>query len=608
MEAQAAAPARESLRRSLLLDLTAIAGLLVVFVALLVPTLDEPLLERHSFRQTQTAYTARIFHDEGIDLLHPRVPVLGEPFEIPFELPLYQAAASLVMKLGVAEDKALRVTTLACFVLTALLLFGLVRSVAGRVAALAAVVAFVVTPFAVVWSRASMIEYAATAGAVGFAWAFIAWRDHRHPAVGALCLAAGLVGMLVKPTTAIFWLLPALAYRPVGPRHVALRRDLWAIAFLVVPVAAAVAWTLHADAIKGATATTEWLTSEALRTWNFGTLEQRLDPTSWGVVAEWYLLLIGPLGALLLAAAAVALWRSEQRRFWIGVACALFLPPLVFTNLYVVHDYYATAVTPPAAALVGLGTAFVLGRLRETRARAAAAAVAVAVVTVWFWGSSTYWSVVEGGTQEEATVLGLAEELGSVTEPSDLVAAEGLDWNPAVFYYAGRRGHMVVDANRAFAYDLLAKGPYAHLVVSDPADADLGFTSRWPWLGSLSEHVYAIADRPGELGGASLVTTDEVGVEAHLADAPTLGPPRSLPCGTPVVLRAGSEGTWLELSDPAPRARVSAQGLAPVPARRFVFVEPDLATSGEITLTCTGVADLALVDRRDAAALPEGQS
>ena len=65
---------------------------LAVYVALVIaPTLGRPLLERHSFRQTQTALTARIFHEQGIDLLHPKLPVLGAPFEVPFEFPLFQA-------------------------------------------------------------------------------------------------------------------------------------------------------------------------------------------------------------------------------------------------------------------------------------------------------------------------------------------------------------------------------------------------------------------------------------------------------------------------------------------------------------------------------------
>ena len=112
---------------------------LVVYVA---PTLDAPLLEKHAFRQTQTAWTARVFHEDGIDLLHPKLPVFGEPFEAPFEFPLFQALATVPMAAGVAEDTALRLTCLACFVLTALLLWGLVRHVAGPVSGVGAVVVF----------------------------------------------------------------------------------------------------------------------------------------------------------------------------------------------------------------------------------------------------------------------------------------------------------------------------------------------------------------------------------------------------------------------------------------------------------------------------------
>jgi hypothetical protein len=60
------------------LAVVAVLAALVVYVA---PTLDAPLLEKHSFRQTQTAWTARVFHEDGIDLLHPKLPVFGEPFE-----------------------------------------------------------------------------------------------------------------------------------------------------------------------------------------------------------------------------------------------------------------------------------------------------------------------------------------------------------------------------------------------------------------------------------------------------------------------------------------------------------------------------------------------
>src|SRR5262249_58709242 len=115
------------------------------------------------FRQTQTAYLALLFHQNGIDLFHAKLPVLGPPFEIPLEFPLFQAAASLVMDAGVAPDLALRLTALCCFSVTALLLWALVRKLASPVAAFAALCFFLFSPFALVWSRAELIEYLATA-------------------------------------------------------------------------------------------------------------------------------------------------------------------------------------------------------------------------------------------------------------------------------------------------------------------------------------------------------------------------------------------------------------------------------------------------------------
>ena len=94
-----------SSKAPLLIEAALVAAILATYLALVAPTLGRPLLESHAFRQTQTAYTARIYHEQGIDLLHPRLPVLGEPFEVPFEFPLFQAAASIAMDLGMRTTR-----------------------------------------------------------------------------------------------------------------------------------------------------------------------------------------------------------------------------------------------------------------------------------------------------------------------------------------------------------------------------------------------------------------------------------------------------------------------------------------------------------------------
>ena len=63
------------------------------------------------------------------------------------------------------------------------------------------------------------------------------------------------------------------------------------------------------------------------------------------------------------------------------------------------------------------------------------------------------------------------------------MAVVGLDWSPAVLYYAHRRGHMVTDRIPDVAFDLIHRDDYRHLAVGDPAHSDLSFLSRWRWVG-----------------------------------------------------------------------------------------------------------------------------
>ena len=599
------APVFRSVSLTLVAEVAAVVAVLGALVIYVAPTLDLPLLEKHAFRQTQTAYTARVFHEDGIDLLHPKLPVFGEPFEAPFEFPLFQALASIPMELGVETDTALRATSLACFLLTALLLYGLVRYVAGPASGIAALTAFTLTPLAVVWSRTSMIEYLATAGAVGFAWALILWRDRRRPVFLALALAAGLVGMLVKPPTAVFWILPALAFRPttIAGRARRQRFDPWTIVAVAVPLAAGSVWTRHADAIKAASPVTDWLTSWELRRWNFGWVRQRLDPDVWQLLVERAgLLMIGLLGILLLPAIVAAV-RSRQWPFWVGIACAGVLPPLVFLNLYVNHDYYLAGVSPAFAALIGLGAGWIWARLRNRRF----AVVALPVMgLVLVWGSLElgrgYWLRIHGG-YEDLLVLPLAHEVQRHTRPDDLVAVVGLDWSPAVLYYAHRRGHMVMEHTADASYDRIDRGDYRTLLLPDAAHDDLSFLARWRWLGALGPHLYAIGERPGELSDARFLATDE-GAELALRQGSgrTVGAGlERIACDRPVHLRSGARGTWIRLAEPDPNARVFVSGkLVPLPARRVLFVSAELANRGVLTLTCTGAASLSVAAVIDA--------
>ncbi len=430
------------------------AALVIVAVLIRLPTLTLPLLERHEFRQTQTAWTARIFHTDGIDLLHPQMPVLGPPWEVPFEFPLFQAGAALLMDAGVDETLALRGSSLAWFALSAVLLYLLLRPRIGRLGASAALVVFLFTPLGMVWSRTSMIEYLAVAASLGFALAGLHWRERGGRRWWALAAILGSVAMLVKVTSAVFWIVPfALLGLARGTRDVASDADgasdgargwrsIPAWGLVAVPLAVGLLWTRHADAIKAASDATAWLTSSALFSWNFGTLEQRLDLANWEralrpstVLTALYLL---PFAVAITAVVAI---RRGEWRFWAWVGIAYAAPIVVFFNLYVVHDYYSAAIAPAAAAIIGAAVAG-LARSRHLVSRLTLAAGVIAFAA----GVAIHLDYVlpiYGRPPISTALLDLADQIAAETQPDQRVAILDRDWNPALLFYADRRGFMV---------------------------------------------------------------------------------------------------------------------------------------------------------------------
>src|ERR1035437_4324493 len=180
-------------------------GLIGLAFVIHIPTLSQPLLETQSFRQTTTAYPALLFYQHGIDLFHPQVPVFGPPFVLPIEFPLFQAAASLVMHLGVSPDAAVRLTALVCFLITASLVWRLLVALAGEAAGLAGLAAFLFSPLGLIVSRMSLIEYMATAGALALVLWGLYWHSTGKRVWYFAAMAAGAVGLLVKPTTSVMY-------------------------------------------------------------------------------------------------------------------------------------------------------------------------------------------------------------------------------------------------------------------------------------------------------------------------------------------------------------------------------------------------------------------
>ena len=330
------------------------------------------------------------------------------------------------------------------------------RLAAGRAAAWAATIAFMVAPLGLLWSRASLMETLAVAASLGSVYGMLRWDRSGSRQGLVIAIGLGMVASLVKITTAVVWLVPAL--------FLVRRSRLGPVAVVGVAMVVGVAWTTYADSIKLATPAMAALASSnpGMRDWNFGSIRERLDPATWTAMIPWVVGLLGPV--LLLSPRSLVDSRLAR---WSIATIAIALA--TFTNLFSVHDYYWMALGPAFAILVGLSVARIWALPDRGVARSRTiGAVGLVVISFYFYPR---WIRAFGSTDETDT-LRLAAQVQAQSSPGELVAIQGRGWSPAVLFYAERRGFTEWDGAQR------APGGYARFEC--PAEGKPGDCVRLP--------------------------------------------------------------------------------------------------------------------------------
>ncbi len=207
-------------------------------------------------------------------------------------------------------------------------------------------------------------------------------------------------------------------------------------------------WLQHADALKAQSALGRQITSDALSTWNYGTLQQRLDPaTWWGTVFKKRF--SGAIGSnwIFLIFVIAGLWQKRTRAA-VGILLLAYLAPfLVFTNLHIAHPYYQAANIVFATSIIGLvlWSTVVLaadsGGQAAPRRRAGDRPCACCR-----WASALVKSLKDIREAREPTAVSqIAEAIRTGTTAQGVVVAFGQDWSSELPYFSGRRAVMIPD-------------------------------------------------------------------------------------------------------------------------------------------------------------------
>src|SRR5713226_9192327 len=159
---------------SALLTLAFVHALVVLWL-----DINKPLLDLYYFRQTQTALSAYwILH--GGPWLAYETPVLGYPWAIPFEFPVYQLLVAGVAWAGLSLDVAGRLVGFGFFLAMLWPLRMLYNAIGlGRSTYLATSILYLTSPLYLYWSRTFLMESCALF--FSLAWLALTARYFERP-------------------------------------------------------------------------------------------------------------------------------------------------------------------------------------------------------------------------------------------------------------------------------------------------------------------------------------------------------------------------------------------------------------------------------------------
>lgn len=396
------------------------------------------ILDFLGFRQAQTALTAYFMIGQPLHLAY-ETPVVGPPWSIPFEFPLYQwIVAAVVHFFATPIDETGRAVGFLFFLLTLIPAYRILAWLGFTHAhRLIALCVFLVSPFYLFWSRTFLIESTALFFSMSYLAAALPAVDEARLGRLSAALLFGVVAALVKITTCFVFSLLILVYLAhIRRRKARLYLARLAILLVGIPFAAGWIWTRFADAQKALNPIGRHLMTSApvMQRWNYGTFEQRCQGATWGAILAPAHYALGH--GVVFALALLALFRTRRYGRIVG-ACLLVYPlaPLLFTNLYYFHEYYAFANNVLLLAVVAVSLIALLergGRYRALGLMGLAGFLALAV-----WRHQQYYRPIQANNRDKLNAV--SRTIQQVTQADEILVILGCDWSSELPYSSRRR-------------------------------------------------------------------------------------------------------------------------------------------------------------------------
>jgi hypothetical protein len=417
----------------------------------------------HGFRQAQTAISAEYMRDGSF--FHYETPVLGPPWFVPFEFPLYQwIVASIADHFSTKLDETGRAISILFFYLSFFPLASILRRLRFRPIQIAAILALVaVSPLYIFVSRLFMIESTALFLSLVYVDQVFRMTLGEKPWRYRNAILAAIFGVLagvVKITTfAPYFVLGAgvaafYLWKSLRTGRLRATRSLVVIFCCgVLPVVCTSLWTRFADAEKAKNPLSIYMTSSALHAWNFGTLAQRLYLPNY---ERFWDNSYAQIGSLLPVALVVVLYAVLIRRWdrFVLICLALYAGTIMlFFNLHFVHVYYSYSVAIFLVVAIGMLIAAIL-TLPGWKAWLGVGLLALEMFAcIRSYHGDFYPLQAQNAPGHPAA----AAIIDKTTAKDDVLLITGLDWSSELPYQSHRRA--IMDAHLVSPMPTDALGP-----------------------------------------------------------------------------------------------------------------------------------------------------
>ncbi|MEY2440558.1 MAG: hypothetical protein QOI34_1943, partial [Verrucomicrobiota bacterium] len=395
-----------------------------VAIAVRLLEINQPFVDRWSWRQSDVASIARNYYTNGFHFSYPQIDWAGDqPGYVGTEFPILPFCAALCYKFTGIHEWIGRLQSLVFFAVSVPFFFLLVRAVFGPVAAAWATFFYGGAPLSIMTSRCFMPDMPSLSLAIVGLYMFLRWTDRETWSLFFAAAVTFAFAFLIKlPTALIGASVAYLTFSRFG-RSTFRRGRLWLFAALTLIPSAI--WYWHAHRVA----------QEFYPHHFFGAGGFQIMNASWyGKIGERIVSESLTATLVLLAAAGLLIGKGTKRVgifYWWLIVTIVFILVAGYGNR---HPWYQLPLLPIAAAFAGCALQWVTIQL--TGRGILQVAVAVAVVVIFAAESYKATRPLYQPTSANLQVLGLA--LRKTPEESLIVVADYGD--PTAFYYGERRG------------------------------------------------------------------------------------------------------------------------------------------------------------------------